>query len=1087
LFLVFTGPLIYGQVTTVDIVGTVTDTTGAVIPGVVVKVENVATDLTRIATSDSQGNYAVALLPPGHYTVEVQQAGFRPWRARDVLLAVGDKLRLDVHLEVGQLTESVEVVDHAPALQSESTSLGELVNTQAVADLPLNGRDYIYLARTAIGANQSVQTAISSGNRPDDRRDSNTVSVNGQSDIFNNFMIDGVDDNERELGTVIIKSTIADIQEFKVESMNYSAAYGRTAGAVVNIITKSGTNKWHGSAFEFIRNDKLDAANFFEDYNGAPKGELRRNNFGGSIGGPIRKDRTFIFGDFEQRDLRQGITYTSTVPTEAERGGNFAGVATIFNPLTTVQNPDGTYTRTAFTGNLIPSTMINSIASEYLTLFPTPQTSALVNNFTYSPAEAQRSSRFDVRVDHKLTERDNIFVRYSFDNTGTFLPPNLPDETLPNIGKVSAGGDLYSFTGPSTQQMEQLQLNEVHTFSPHLMGELKFAASRLNSFAAPDNYGKNVSAALGIPNVNVSSDTTGLTPITLAGYRGLGDSEWLPLRLIDNSFQTRGSITHVSGRHTTAIGIAYVRRQVAPHQSPVGLGQFSFDQNFTNDPSGATPNSGDSVASFLLGYPAETARQVALVHIQARASEGAAYVQDDWRVTNRLTVNLGLRYDVFTAFTEKHDQFSNIDFATGQMAIAGQNGISNSAGVGFSKKDFQPRLGLARRVTDKFVMRAGFGMSFYPGSYNVVNQQINPPFTNNYDVSATPLYVLNSISAGVPLPVPTSATNPSGSINSVDFHLRDPYVYQMNGTMEYELRPGLVWSTSYVGTYGREQLAAWDVNMAPAGPGDIGPRRRLYNEFPNLDGVYLTTNGGNSSYNALGTKLEQRLSHGLNLLVNYTYGHALSNVPGAFGYGGKNSSSSYPQDPDNVALDKGNSDFDIRHRANILLNYELPFGKNFSGGRGVLIKGWQVNSLVTLSSGQTFTVNNSSPQDNTGESDRPNQVGDPHLPSNQRTINQWFNTSAFALQPLFTYGTTGVNTLYGPGLSNWDFSLFKDFPLPHLGEKAHLSFRAEFFNILNHPNFDVPDGNLGDGTFGVISSTANNQPRQIQFALMLSF
>ena len=1065
------------QVSTADIVGTVIDSSGAVLVDSKVTAENPATNLTRTVATDSSGNYTFILLPAGRYNIKVEKTGFRTANINAVVLAIGDRSRQDVRLEVGQAAESVEVSAQATALQSDSSSLGTLVNERAVQDLPLNGRNFVRLATLGAGANEGTTNGLATGNRPDDRRRNSSFQVNGQSDNRNNFLIDGMDNNERFIGTIIVRPSIDALAEFKVQTNLYSAEIGRTAGGVINAVTKSGTNNFHGSAFEFFRNEKLDAKNFFAPQGPTPK--FRQNQLGGSIGGPIRKNKTFFFTDYEGFWLRQGLTFVSTVPTVAMRQGNFAGVNPIFDPLSNrldPRNPSVTL-RDRFPNDVIPATRIDQVALNVLNLYPIPTSSGLANNFVHAPTKSQTENTFDFKIDEQFTTKDVFFARYSLNDTNTYLPAQLPKK-----GDIIAGGDNNQFSGGSEQRSQGLHLNYVHIFRPNLLAELKAGYSRFAISTLPVNYGVNASQMVGILGSNADLDSSGLTPMVVAGFRGLGDSNFIPIIIINNVFQYAGSLSYTRSSHTVKVGGDFRRRQTSPFQSPQSRGQFTFNGNFTNDPSGAVANGGNSIASMLLGYPSNTVRAKYLVFPGFRNSEISGYAQDDWRIGRWLTLNLGVRYDVYTPQYEVHDRISNADLDSGRLIIAGQNGVSRSAGMPGDWNNFAPRFGFAATVTPRTIIRGGFGLNYYPVSFGSGAALRNPPFVNLFTIDATPITPINRISAGFPAPTPTSVSNPTGNLTTVARDIVNPYVMQYNLTLQRELISGLVFNIGYVGALSRKQNFSPNINIALPGAGSIGPRRPYFSKFPNVASISQLSSWGSSNYHSLQTSLEHRFKSGLNLSSNYTWSHLVDDF--ANGSGKVGGFGATPQLVNNRSLERGNSDIDIRHRFVVLVNYELPFAKNSKGVARYLANGWQINAIGTLQSGPNFTVQNGAARANTGGSDRPNYLRDATLSSDQRTLNRWFDTSAFVAQPLNTIGNAPRNPLYGPGRQNLDFSLLKNFQFK---ENLRLQFRAEAFNITNTPNFEVPGNNFGTSSFGVISGTANTLPRNLQFALKLLF
>ncbi len=1043
------------QRTTADIVGTVTDASGAVLPRVKVAVHSLDTGADYMAESDQSGDYAIAQLPVGRYSIKAVSAGFKTWTVPQVTLAIGDRLRQDVRLELGNLEQSVEVTAASPALQTDSSSLSSLISTQALQNLPLNGRNFVVLAQLTAGASEGEATGLPSGTRPDDRRLTSAVSVNAQPTSFNNFTIDGVDDNERFIGTVIVKPSVDALQEMKVQTNLYSAEFGRTAGGVINFVTKSGTNAFHGSLFEFFRNQHLDARSFFAD----KKPPYHQNQFGGSNGGAIRKNRVFYFGDYEGLRIRQGQTFVDSVPTATERQGNFAGLNPIFDPLTTIGN-----TRTAFSGNQIPASRINSISQNLINLYPLPLISGLVNNYTYQPLKTQDNDTFDAKVDYRFSESNTAFARYSFNNTDTVIPKGCP--AAPNgIDPVCDQGR----SGTAAQRAQSAQLNDVHIFSPRLVMELKADFSRYVVRSLPVNFGKNTSQQVGLTGVNIDTDSSGLSIVSTSGLTTLGDASYIPILTTDNLFQEIANFTYVRGAHSIKFGADLRRRQTDAFQSPTARGQFTFNSNFTNDPSGRTVESGNAVASLLLGFPASTTRSKYLVNPGLRNWEAAGYVQDDWRATHWLTLNMGFRYDYYGPNTEVANRISNVDLAKGTIIIAGQNGVASSAGVQADRLNFSPRFGFAATLARGTVLRGGYGISFVPNMIASSMALRNPPFVSLFTLNTTPLTPVNSLSDGLPTPVATSPANPTGSLTGVAFAGTIPYVQQCNLTLQKEIAKGWVATASYVGALGRHQYifnGAVNVDLAPPGPGAIIPRTPYYSDFPNVSSIAIAGPWYNTNYQGLQTVLEHRYRNGLTILSSYTWAHSLDNEP------------AIRNDPKS---EYGNSFLDLRHRFTLLGDYALPFAKNASGFRAMLARNWGMNIVAILTTGLPFDITNSAARSNTGGSDRPNAVCDP-TSGFQQSVYRWFNTSCFDAQPLYSYGNLGRNVLHGPGRKNLDLAVHRDF---FLREDVRLQFRAEAFNVTNSASFGNPGASFGSGTFGVISSAGLG--RNIQLALKLLF
>jgi outer membrane receptor protein involved in Fe transport len=1060
-FLDLSSPL-PAQVVTADIVGTVTDSSGGSLANAKVTAQNVDTELTRTVQTDTTGGYQITLLPVGRYRVTVAATGFKTSTVPQITLAEGDRARVDVHMELGELQQSVEVSAQTPALQTDTSTLGTLFTPQSVQDLPLNGRNFMQLAQLSAGANTGAANALASGNRPDDRRATSAVTVNGQMSYSNNFLIDGIDDNERYIGTIIIKPSIDALAEFRVITNGYDAELGRTAGGVITMVTKSGTDTFHGSLYEFFRNQHFDAKNFF--VGSGPTPDYKQNQFGGSIGGPIKKGKTFFFGDYEGTRIRQGLTYTSSVPTMAMRQGNFSGIAKIYNPLG----------RTLFPNSQVPITIMNPAGVNLVNLYPVPQGPGLVNNFSYSPDRQVRSDTFDTRVDHQFGDKGSFFARYSFNDTYNFLPPELPA-----VGNIQAGSDTGYFAGPASIRAQNAVASYIYTFNPTLVLQQTLGYSRLANHTVPPNYGNNVDTQLGIPGANVDADSSGLSPISVSGFRGLGDGTSTPIIDYNNIYQYAAAATKVKGQHSIKFGTNLIERRLTQFQSNQAKGQFTFNSLATSDGNG---NGGNSVASLLLGYPASTVRSKTLYWPDFHAAEYGFYIQDDWRVNSKLTLNLGLRYDIITPPEEAHGQGANLNLATFQVENALVNGISKSGGLSTDYNNFSPRIGFAYSATPRTVVRGGFGISFFPPVIGNSQGLRNAPFVSTLNITTTPASVANILSAGLPYPTPDNPLNPAGSLNAIDMGNRIPYVQQFNFTVERELPAGLVWSTSYVGALGRKLGIATEIDQAPPGPGAVQPRRYYYGVLPGISSISEAYTSGTSDYHSLQTSLVRRFNRGFSLSTNFTYGHVIDDAPCRGGCKPGSTAGPFPVLSTNRRLDRGNSDVDLRLRWVMMATYAPSFNVGNTRFNNIFVKGWTFNGILTMQSGQTFTVDNASARGNTGSGDRPNVVGNPY--DINQTINEWFDVNAFAPQTLYTLGDLGRNTLYGPPMKQLDFSAFKDFKLR---ENTSLQFRAEFFNILNHPNFGLPGVDLGTATFGVISDTGNFLARNIQFAMKLVF
>ncbi|HEV3058310.1 MAG TPA: carboxypeptidase regulatory-like domain-containing protein [Vicinamibacterales bacterium] len=1040
------------QVTSADLVGRVTDTSGAVLPGATVTIEHQGTHDIRTVPTSETGDYVFNLLPIGPYAVKVELQGFSTQATR-VTLSAGDRVRFDAKMQVGQLAENVTVTASAPLLQTDTATVASLVTEKAVQDLPVSGRNVVRLVQLVPGAFEGLQNSLSTGNRPDDRRQTSAVSINGAMDNQNNHLIDGIDNNERAIGTVGVKPSIDAIAEVKVQTSMYTAEVGRTAGGVVNIITKSGADQFHGSAFEFNRSDKFDARNYFATT--GPKPQLDQNQYGGSLGGPIVTNRTFFFADVERFDVTQGVTGVATVPTAKMRAGDFSELSTAIYDPTTVP-------RTPFLGNVIPGGRLDPIALKFIGLYPLPTSPGLANNYTGTRNRTQKNTTTDIRIDHILNADNRLFARYSYNTTDTFTPP-----TFPAVNGIEANGG-GSFPGTNNSGAHNFGASYSRVFSPTLIGEFRAGYLNVNIASYGLNYGNNVATAFGLPNVNVDSLTSGLTPMTVTGYGALGDSTFLPLIQVDHTWQGSGSLTKIRGPHSIKAGAGIIDRRFTVYQSNQPIGAMTFNTSLTDNGAGS---GGNSIASLLLGYPQQVSRIVSLFYPHYDTKEPFLFVQDDWRATSSLTLNLGLRYDVFTPYTEADDHLVNVDLSTSTILVAGQNGVSRTANIKTDYSNLAPRLGFSQSLPSQIVVRGGYGLSYFPGNYMSQSFLKSAPFTSTYGPiisnaasGGTPNVFLAN---GLPPPVATDITVPSGTFQAEEPNFRNTRTQQYNVFVEKEFG-GNVIGGGYLG-WKADHVAQYIPNMdlAPAGPGAIQPRRAFAATLPNVSSLPLISSEYEGTYNALQLVFQRRQSRGLTISSNYTLSHAVSTNAAPW---------------DVTIVERYDSDFDVRHRFVFSANYELPLLRDATGVAHAALGGWQVNGVASWQSGVPLNIVNGTARSNTSGTDRPNLVGDLNL--DNPTVAQWFNVAALAAQPINTAGNLTRNPIHGPPQRRIDLSLFKNF---EVRGATRLQLRAEAFNVTNIPSFASPNLNFGTAGFGSITSTGNAIPRQIQFAAKLLF
>jgi len=1097
-------PGLFGQVSTADIVGTVTDQAGAVVADASVTVDNVDTREKRATTTGGSGDFVFNLLQPGRYTVSVQSKGFKMGTA-SLTVSAGDRARANVELQVGDVAQAVQVEAQSPALQSDSATLTTVLASQSVQDLPLNGRNYVTLVQSTVGVYAGPSNSILSGTRPDERRQTANIIANGQNEVFNNQMIDGMDNNEREQFTILMRPSIDMIQEVKVDTNSYPAEVGRAGGAVVNLLTKSGTNSFHGGLYEYLRNDKLNANDFFSNKTGVPRPEYRQNQFGGSVGGPIRKDKTFFFGDVEVLRIRQGVpTGVIFTPTlfEEQNPGNFS------------DQPGGV---------IIPPSQLDPVALKYWKLFPAPNTGApgfLGANYSANVNKAYNSTTYDARIDHHFSEKDSLFGRFSYNPTYNSQPALFPDATVDGL-KVSAGGGI--FPGPSEADAQGYMLDYVHIFSPTILMELKAGFTRLWLYTSAPNQGTNASQKFGMPNTDVSDQISGLATIDIVPMRGvgssfvLGDDRFVPILDINNVFQQQGSLTWTRGTHNIKTGASLIRRQLNYYQNTFGLAYFRFTQDEPHD-----------LVNFLEGMPDEIQRQINPKRQYFRFWEPALYVQDDWHAKSWLTLNLGLRWDHFSPITAAQGERSNFDPVLAAACTPSNCNpfrVGATAGVKSYWTNFEPRFGFAVTPRAGFVVRGGFGMSRYAQDYASGSMNLyNPPFVPlNLDcfpqtgtgASACPAGSGKLFQGAPPVTIPVINNQLPGTVGAHAVDYPQAYIMQWNTTIQKQFGANVV-SVGYVGQVARHLQYAPNINIPPpsqAGPGIYNPRV-FAGVMPNLASINYYTATGASEYNAAQLSFERRYAKGLTANVNYTFARSLTNISDGGTTGAATVGAILPN---NRSYDWGNSDIGIKHRISFRVNYELPFGKAGSRMTQLALGGWQANLLAFYQSGVPFTVLDTatpvpSNVSNLVTADRPNVVaGVSYVPANQN-YNNWINVNAFTPQPVGTVGDEMRAQLYGPHQRSADFSLFKDF---RLREAMKLQFRAEVYNITNTENFGQPNINitkwsstpytnaagkqlatggpgatpiLGAGGFGQITgSNLALNPRQFQFALKLIF
>jgi outer membrane receptor protein involved in Fe transport len=1070
---VFAVPLSAQVNATGSIAGQVRDGSGATVPNAQIVVTEQPTGISWAASTATDGYYTVPLLSPSVYSVRVTAPGFETGVRRDLMLQIGQTVRQDFTLQVGDVRTNVMVTGDPPLLNTESSEIGNVISIHETEQLPLNGRNFSQLALLVPGANPGPVGGIrTQGNGNETQRAGAEIVANGARGSFNSFMIDGIDDRDQSVGTIKVFPNLEAIQGFQVQTGNYDAQFA-SGGAVVNVITRSGSNELHGSAFEFLRNSALDARQYFD----ARKPQFQLNQFGVAIGGPIRKNRTFFFFDYQGLRIHTAATSILTEPTAAMRAGDFSAFPSIiYDPASF--NPS-TNTRTAFAGNVIAPGRIDPIAKNLLAIFPLPNLPGVRNNLRINPLRVQVEDQFDVRVDHRFSDRDSGFARYTYGRADISYPatPVLIDGII-NPLAFAQGTSTSGSLEPNHAPSYQATLQEVHHFTPNLLNQFALGYTRLVLLVTPLDEGLNTASLLGLQGANTGPNSDAMSSLTISGQSGYSSAN-LPEDVPQNTYQISDTLFYTRGAHLLRFGFSAIQNRFGFFQLGSPSGALSYTGIYTNNPANPT-GTGTGFADFLLGLPVSVSKSSFPQGTPfARYSEYGAFIQDQWHATNRLTVNLGLRYDLFTPVSERYNRLSDVLFPSGTLVVAGQDGASSSI-IHLQKHDFSPRIGLAYQLGDKSAIRAAYGLFYFneQGIGGSTRLFINFPFAAQFTVACSSTLPCLSTSTGIPLT--PSANNLPNAVYQPITNLT-PNIQQWNLTIERQLAPSLVAQAAYVGNHGNRLNINIDENVPFPGPGPVAPRRPL----PAYAAVSSWEPRGISNYNALQLSAEKRFGESLSFLAAYTWGKSVDEG------GGGNSSAGDPriniQDPRNIRANYGLSSFDYRQRFTLSTVYELPFGtgrrfmKNPNSFENALAAGWQIASIVAAQSGAPFSVSLSTPTANTGTFTRPNRICNGNLPADQQRITRWFDTSCFVNPPPFAFGNTGRNILIGPGLFTWDLAADKDF---HLSDRFGLQFRSEFFNILNRANFGLPNASIGSAPAGTITSVVTNA-RQIQFALRL--
>ncbi len=1087
--LLFSTTLDYSQTNTAEIMGTVKDSLGGVLPGVTLTAEHKASGFKLERVTDDVGKFLFTALPVGEYTLSAQLRGFKRHTQQGLVLQIGQVIKLELVLQSGDITAEVHITGGDPPLRTTSAEVSDVIERQRIVGLPLNGRQFLQLALLSEGVIKPPGGTRGAAMQ----QAGELVNVAGQRSGHNIYQLDGVKVTDEYFNNLVISPSVDAIQEFKIQKSMYAAEFGGKASAMINVATKSGANHYHGSLFEFLRNDVFDAKNFFDDPK-KPIPPFRQNQFGGTLGGPLTlpqiydgKNRSFFFANYEGQRIRKSVTKTFSVPTAAVRAGDFSGLGTIYDPLTTGANGQ----RSAFAGNRIPANRLDPIAVAFLAKVRLPNQPGNVQNLISALKESSDMNQFNLRLDHNLSGRDNVFGRLSIFRVSAFQPfgtSQLNESLVPGFGREL------------TTKANNLALSHTHSFTNNLLNEFRFGWLDISGGQASEHQGLDFAAQTGLLGVTSDPRDVGYPQISFGGlYSNIGDPTTFITR--DNrSFEFFDNFLINRGAHKIKFGGYFFYLQFNPANADTARGNFSFTNRWTSSQAGLT--NGNAFADFLLGYPSTAQVGIGRGTERGRTNWLHTYIQDDWQATQNLTINLGLRYELNQHMKDVDNRLSAIDLTApgGRFVIASDdqgriNPTANallpliplpyvtSAEAGWSRgllqpdnNRYAPRFGLAWKLPGKrdTVIRSGFGIYLNQWAYSV--QQA---FARNL-----PFFLVKSVNTATDALTPTLntsnilTTNASGSIggNNMDYDYRIEYNEAWSLSIQHALTPATLIEASYLGSRTVGADSSTVRNIPRPGPGSIAARRPV----PALSNFNSIRWDGWSTYHGLTLKVERRLMQGLALNANYTWSKSIDDASDP---GGTTFETNLPQDVNDLPAEKALSSFDHRHRFVASFVYEFPWGRGLDGRQKKLLAGWQISGVVTLQTGAPFTVNLGVDQANigAGPAQRPHLLRNPNL-SSGRSPERWFDTSAFALPAAFTFGNAGRNIVFAPGYSDVDFSLQKDM---NLTETVRLKFRVETFNLFNHPNFDVPNRIAFTPNFGRIFSA--DAARQIQFGLKLEF
>jgi Carboxypeptidase regulatory-like domain/TonB dependent receptor len=1094
------GSAAFGQIAA-DLRGRVLDPSGAVVANAQVQLTNSSTNVRQVTTSSSTGDYLFTHLNPDTYSVSVTASGFRTLEHSGITVVVGQTVSADLTLTPGGDRQTVTVTSDVALLQAGTSDIQTNISAPTIAAMPLNTRNFIQLSTLAPGVELPPGTLL--------------PRINGGRPRTNEYIYDGISALQPEPGQVAFFPILDDIQEFTVESNNVPAEFGRFNGGVVNVATRSGSNAVHGSLFEYFRNEDLNARNYFS---AAParRPEYRRNLYGATLGAPIIHDKLFFFGDYQGVKQLIGRTVISTVPTLAMRQGIFTGVSKIFDPTTT-QTVGGKFVRQEFPNDVI-NIPLDPAAKALLARFPTPTTTAAANNFSRTANDSDHQNQFDVRVDGVFRTRDRAFGRYTYYNEVELPITFLPDGSGPPVTGVLGTGAV---SGLSNVLGQQAVLNETHTFSARLLNNFALGYTRRGNTVVGPTLGTTASNALGIPGIPTNAAFNNALPLfTLTGIQQLGPSASTFAQFQTAVWQIVDTVNFTKGPHAIKAGLDFRWYQLNTVSPPNPTGSFAFTTTGT-DQQGLT-NSGNSVASFLLGQVDTFSIDLQESKIRPRDMIEEYFVQDDWKASQRLTLNIGARWALHFPSVEKNNQGAVFNLATQQLDHLGQNGNSRSARE-LHYDNVAPRVGFSFLATPQTVVRAGYGIVFIDQS-GITTPFTTPqfPFIQNVQQktqdSVNAAFALSNGPSVAPIPL-TPDAGLGQSVYTAKKTAGSGYVQQWNLSVQRSITNNLSAEIAYVGSHivhvgipdsnlnqlTADQLAQGapllttvnnpffgQIPISSSIGGKTVSQAQLLKPYPRfLNVATYRNNSGTTNYNAIQGKVEQRFSRGISFLLAYTHSKLIDDASSVFSstvLSSPNTSSLVAADTFRPYLERDSSSGDMPNVTSFTGIYDLPAGRghNFasSGIGNALLGGWSLNAILSLQSGMPVTVTQATNNNSFAgfALQRPNIVGNPSLPAGQRSPTRYFNTGAFATAPQFVIGTASRNPVRGPAYRDLDMALVKH---AKLWEETDLELRAEMFDVTNTPAFSQPNGSFGSAAFGSITSTTTD-PRVVQFALRLS-